>query len=115
MASKTLSSPPVRSFDILFAMVGKRAVLVLSPEWLNTSLCQFVSEGDAKSKRGLLVIIVDVLETDNAHGLFVKSTLKERIGDSEIFIPWKYVEGIVWNDDPNISRRFGFSADEANE
>ena len=55
--------------------------------------------------------MVDVIDTRNSRGILVRSRQKQEIGGrgSELFIPWKYVEGIVWPDDiAEIENRIGF-------
>ena len=97
-------------------MVGKRAVLLLREEWLRMNLYQFLGRDEAIPQNGVVATLVDEQDAHNPHGLFARSVAgKHELGVSEIFIPWNYVEGIVWNDDPDIKKKFGFAADAPNQ
>jgi len=84
-------------FDMLRVMTKKRALIILQQSWLKLNLHQFL---DKYKPDAQAVFIVDVLDMGYQQGLCVSSVAADlAFGTSEIFIPWKYIEGLVWNDE----------------
>jgi hypothetical protein len=99
------------SFEAIFSMKPRRALVVLQADWSRLRLSEFLREGEIEETAGLIEFMVDVLDVHNVHGLFVRSFHREEAGGSgsEVFIPWKYVEGILWPDDlRRMEQRAGF-------
>ena len=96
-------------------MKGERALITVRRDWLSLGYHMFVSDHPPTAiGDDFILFSACVLDVHSPHGLFIKSDSKDaEDAKARFFIPWKYIEGIMWSDDPNASkRRLGFGDKE---
>jgi hypothetical protein len=93
-------------------MIAGRALVTVSNSWMDLGFESLLGDTQGRGTGEFVILRVLVLESGDSHGLFVQSTsTDETAAKCKIFIPWKYVEGILWNEDfEEIETRMGFPA-----
>ncbi|MBZ5609623.1 MAG: hypothetical protein LAP38_15285 [Acidobacteriia bacterium] len=92
-------------------MAGELALITVQTSWLRLGYFHFLTERTPdKIGDDLAYFTVWVLDAHSYHGVFVRSARKDASdAKSRAFIPWKYIEGILWLEDPDSApKRMGF-------
>lgn len=91
---------------------GKPAVIVLDPAWLVTQLWPILTP-DAVNPIVPFKASAVILDRGE-HGITVGSLRPDdefQFSSAEIFIPWKFVMGILWHEDcESLKRTIGFGS-----
>jgi hypothetical protein len=94
------------------------AILTIRSNWLSLGYQHFIvaESGGHKLTDDLIYFEIGVLDTHGGHGILVESARADSSeSKARAFIPWRYVEGILWLQDTTLAiRRIGFSSGSDN-